>query len=293
MSRQRLAALAGSVVLCASGCAAPWGDGSTAEPAGSRSRADAGPSPAVPSPAAASAQLRQFRRDLTRRVLQVTVTARVPLRVTGVGLTVPGFDPLPVTAVDVALPAGATVDLPVAYGPVRCSEAPDAATATLGTAEGAAVRLELEDRGLVERLHTAQCADEQLARQVALSVDGTWTEVQRDGRPLLQGSLVLARQEQDQRVTVTDLGAHIVLTVRPQQPADLPLALAPDDTTARLPLELVASRCDPHALAENKRMGLLSAYVAVGDRPARRVTVSPDEASRTRIADFAVRSCRS
>lgn len=293
MSPQRLAALAGSLVLCASGCAAPWGDGSTPEPPAPGVRADDGPAVSPPPPGAASARLRQFRRDLTRRVLQVTVTAREPLGVTGVGLDVPGFDPLAETDVDVALTAGATVDLPVAYGAVRCSAGPGPATAALRTADGRVLRLELEDRGLVERLHTAQCADQQLASQVALSVDATWTEVQRDGRPTLQGTLVMTRREPGQRVVVTDLGAHIVLTVRPQDPADLPVELGPDDTTARLPLELGASRCDPHALAENKRMGLLSAYVALGDRPPRLVTVTPDGASQVRLADFAVRSCRS
>jgi hypothetical protein len=286
MSPRRLAAVAGSLVLCASGCALPGGDRSAAEPAGAETTT------AAPSPAAASARLRQFRRDLTRRVLQVTVTTREPLRVTGAELAVPGFDPVPATAVDVALEAGATVDLPVAYGAARCSDAPGSAVAVLTTPAGR-VRLALDDGGLVARLHKAQCAEQELARAVGLSVGASWVESERDGRPVLRGTLVVTRRERGRRVVVTGLGAHIVLTVRPADPADLPLVLGPGDAEVQLGIDLVASRCDPHALAENKRMGLLGAYVALGEGEPRLVTVTPDDGSQARLVDFAVRACRS
>lgn len=270
MSRGRAAALA--CCLAAAGC------GSPATP---------------PEPAAAQGELRQFRSDIAARRLQVTLTAQQPLTVTSVALAVEGFGRLAPTVVDAALPVGSPLDLPVPYGAADCAAAPGRAVASLTTADGRGpVVLTLADRGLVARLHAAECAERALAEQVELSVDPGWTQGVRDGRPALTGTLRLRRLRAGERVVVDGLGANVVFSVRSDRTGAPLLVLGPDELGASLLVVLVPQRCEAHALAESKRTSLLAAYVGLGDRPPRLTTVTPDPAARARIEAFAVEGCR-
>lgn len=259
---------------------------------GATSPAPSPPDPqAEPAPAAPAGELRQSRRDGLRRVLQVTLRPQSPLDVTSLRLAADGFSPGGPGA-GAALPAGSRVDLPVPYGAARCDAPPGAARAVLVLAGGRELVVPLADRGLVARLHAAECADRALAAQVALDVDPVLTAGVVEGRPSLRVVLRLTRRSPGDPVAVTGLGGHVVFTVRSPATGTPLVELAPDAVSATLPLELVASRCDAHALAENKRAGLLGVYVAVADGPPRLVTVTPAPAVRDRLARFAVDGCR-
>jgi hypothetical protein len=241
-------------------------------------------------------ELRQFRRDVARRVVQVTLRPRVALEVTSVRLRAPGFAPAPPAAVDLALPAGSTVDVPVPYAAADCAALPGTAQAVLqvdASGPGRTLIVPLADRGLLERLHTRECTDRALAATTSLTVAPTWTPSRRDGRPSLRGTLRLVRRAPGERVVVDGLGAHVVFAVRSDPPRTPLGVLAPDQDRLDIPLELVPTRCDAHALAENKRLSLLGVYVALGNGAARLTTVTPDPASRARLEQFAVAGCRS
>ena len=252
--------------------------------------------PTRSTPVDATGVLRQFRADLVRRVVQVTVTAARPLEVQQVQLRVAGLDPLPPTPVDVAVPAGGRVDLAVPYGAAQCSQAPGAAVATLTvrTADGTPdeVVLPLVDDGLVGRLHGGECAEVALRAAVDLQVGPEWTQTQdADGRPLLTGTVRLVRREPGRTVVLQELGANVILSVTSDRPPPL-LVLGPDEPSGEVPVRLRASRCDPHALTESKRTSLLNVYAATDDRSPRLTTITPDPASRARIEAFAVEACR-
>ena len=245
-----------------------------------------------PADAPATAELRQLRSDRALHRLEVTVTAREPLTATRVALVAEGFAPLPPTAVDTALPVGSALDLPVPYGAPDCDAAPGRATATVTTVERGDVVLPLDDGGLVARLHEAECSEQALLAAVEVTVAGTLVETVEDGRPVLTGALRLQRRQAGERVVLDGLGANVVLTVR-SDGGQVPLrVLGPDEPSLEVPLVLSPSRCEAHALAESKRTSLVTAYLGLGDRPPRLLTVVPDDAVRQRIEEFAARGCR-
>ena len=277
-SRASSVAVAGALLL--TGCTTPAGV-----------ERPPGPEPPV------SGELRQFRGNAATRLLQVTLRVRAPVEVTRARVELGGFAPGPDNRVDARLPAGAVTDLPVRYGAADCDARADAATAramlTL-RAEGGEreIVVPLADRGLVERLHAVECTERALAEQVRFTLDADAAPVRVAGRPALPVVLRLQRLRDGDRVVVQELGAHIVFTVRPGVAREPLLELGPDETSAELPLTLIPTRCDGHALAENKRAGLLGVYVALGEAEARLTTVVPDDATQARLRDFTVAGCR-
>ncbi|MCW2715442.1 MAG: hypothetical protein JWN88_2489 [Frankiales bacterium] len=283
MTAGRLAlAAAGSFTLCLGACASPGGP---APPTAERS--------AAAPRGAADGQLRQYRGDAARRTLQVTVTASRPMHVRAVALAAPGFATLPPAPADVGLSPGSRVDLPVPYGAVECGRSPGRASATLSLADAPSMTVELADDGLLARLHSAECAEQELLSQVALTVGTGWEEQVRDGRPVLVGVLTLDRRTPGRRVVVDTLGANIVYSVRGVPDNKPLLVLEPTAPSASVVLELTPTRCDPHALAESKATSLLLVHVGLDDAEPRRITVTPDPASRLVLEEFAVRGCRS
>lgn len=277
---------------------------STEPPVPSRSAAVATAAP--DSAAEATGELRQFRRDVLLRMIQVTVHARVPLAVRSVQVRAAGFADGPVTTTDVDLPAGAVVDLATGYGRADCTVSSGTGQAVLQASDGASMReilLPLTDAGLLKRLHASECSDRELAAAVEVSVNPQFTPALRKGRPALLGTLRLRRRVDGKQVSITDFGGHIVFTVRadpqPRPPSPPPgvtpdplLVLGPEQQSATLPFALIPTRCDPHALAENKRAGVLGVYVSLGDSPSRLTTITPDPAIQQTLRAFTVSGCR-
>jgi hypothetical protein len=250
---------------------------------------------AAPATAPLTGELRQFRGNAAQRLVQITLRPTAPLTVASGSLSAEGFRDGPLRSFDVTLPAGAVIDLPVEYGAADCRAAPGPARAVLSVLqEGAAqeVELPLDDRGLVARLHEAECAEQALGEQVRFTVVPGEPRVSSEGRPALPATLRLTRTAPGDRVVVSELGAHIVFSVRPERARTPLLVLEADEQTAEAELELVPTRCEPHALAENKRMGLLGIYAGLGDAEPRLTTVVPDDATRARLTTFAVEGCR-
>ena len=68
--------------------------------------------------------------------------------------------------------------------------------------------------------------------------------------------------------------------------------LESDASRAELPLDVVTSRCDGHALAESKRTPLFLFYVGVGDAEPRVLAVEAPRSVHGLLPDFATCSCR-
>ena len=248
-----------------------------------------GGEPVADAPDAAAGELRQPRSDRALHRVQVTVTSGLPLRVTAVTLTAGGFAPTGTVPVDVSLPVGSPLDLPVTYGAPDCAAAPGPAVAVLATDELGDLRLDLDDGGLVARLHEAECVEQALREAVDLAVSPELVETVVDGVPTLTGALLLTRRVTGERVVLDGLGANVVLTVRSDTTAAPLRVLGPDEASLSVPLVLTPSRCEAHALAESKRTSLVTAYLGLGDRAPRLVTVTPDDATRRTVEEFASR----
>jgi len=243
-------------------------------------------------------RLVQYRRDAARRYLQVKATATgQPLQVLDVALRPTGFAPLGPTPVQADLQPGGPVDLPAPYGEVRCEQDAGGVSTALVTVRVAGgppqtVELELPDEGLVPRLHTAQCAEAEVRRQVDIALVDGWHPAGR----ALRATLRLQRREGQADVRVTELGDNTLFSLRTSQqrgPAPSPVvALAPGSEVAEVPFLVEATRCDPHALAESKRTTAFRVFVSVDGAGPLLLVVEPDAAGKATLVQFATDSCR-
>src|SRR3954454_8291554 len=62
--------------------------------------------------------------------------------------------------------------------------------------------------------------------------------------------------------------------------------------SVELQVDMVAARCDVHALGESYRTGLIGLVIAVGERAPRPYVLTPADDVRHNLETFAVTSCR-
>lgn len=310
------------VLVVALGCTAPS--------AASRSAPTAGPPPAAGSPASPAAPtgaatpspapvplevaLTQYRSDQALRRVQVKVTntGAEPVRVDAVRLDADGFTPEPPTPKDAVLGPGGRVDLPVPLGAPRCPPADRAPAATpeppvsagearvdarirVGDAPARDVTLDLPAPDpLLDRLLAVECAQRALAEAVQVGFGPTWTPATATAgdQPVLRGTVELRRRATAAEVVVTGLGGSVIFTLRPAPERAPPLlTLATGLQTAAVGVEVLASRCDAHALADSKRTFAFPAWVRVGDGPETFTTLTPDAAGRARLEELVRVGC--
>jgi hypothetical protein len=251
-----------------------------------------------------SAQVTQFRRDQPLRRVQLRLhnAGSEPVALDAVRLDAPAFAALPDTPRTTRLPPGARVDVPVPYGEVDCAaplEGADGAVAvaTLRIGDGAArqLRVPLGDAGgALARVRERECAVEELAATAELALSSEWPEARAaDGRPALQPVLRVTRRTPSRRVVVDRAGGHVLFTVRARDGREPPLlVLEPGQESAELPLEVVTTRCDAHALAESKRTPLFLFAVGLDEEEPRLLAVTAPDAVLPALSAFAARSCR-
>lgn len=241
-----------------------------------------------------SASLVQYRDDVFRRVLSVQVMSNAPLEVHQVQLEMTAFQALG-PADGASLRPGLPVDLRVSYGAVRCEGDPAAgATAVLAVGPpGGPVRqarLALpEAPTLLGRLHAAECAEQEVRRQVELTLEG-FTAV--PGQDAMAGTLRIRRLAGTARVRVPELGRSTLLTLTGGPPGGPVLTLEAGEAQAQVAVQARATRCDPHALAESKRSTAFRVFVAVDEAEPLLVIVEPPPTDRDALVRFVTDSCR-
>jgi hypothetical protein len=243
-----------------------------------------------------AAEVKQYRSDIAKRTVAVTVSNRSDrdVVVRSIDLQAAGFDADPAGDLTARVPAGSQVDVRVPYGELRCADdregTADVALLDVQDADGTAhdLRLELAPGGVLDRLHVRECADQVLREVVDVRLSSQWS---RDGRALT-GALVLERRSGGPPVTVVEPGGNVLFTLRPALGGTPMGRLAADAPALEVPLRITATRCDVHAFADSKRSYVLPFYVALGDDEPQLVTTTADTALQRQLDRLALDTCR-
>jgi hypothetical protein len=185
------------------------------------------------------------------------------------------FDPLAPTRRDVTVPVGGReLTVPLPFGAAKCDGSAGGTPESRievrdAVAELRAVSIDDRGRSFLDRLHAAACGQQAITNAVSL----TFGSFEPAGRATVRGVLRLERRLQGEAITVADVRGNVIFALSVPPPGSVPVALAPGEQTAVLPLELSASRCDPHALTGYTKTYRFRVFVIVGSRPAHSVEV--------------------
>ncbi len=237
-----------------------------------------------PAPAAApaprlTATIEQSRNAENLHRVQVLLGSDREVRVQRLQVRGGGFAEVPPTPRDDLVRPGRQVKFPVAYGQAQCEGDAPPATVVVGTPEGDRTVDVSADPQLL-RIRRLECAVVQLSQAADIRFD-RW---RRDGSAAV-AVLVVRRRTGSEPVTVTNLESNIVFNLTAAPPVRLG-----GDGEVELPVRIVASRCDAHALIENKRAFSFAAYATLGDGPKTYLTVTATDAGRT-LLDQLLREC--
>lgn len=226
----------------------------------------------------------QYRGDEVRRVFQVSVTnaGGAPLVVDSVRLDAAGFAPGPATEPRTRLAPGERTAFRVAYTGAVCDrpagDPPPGAVVSTSAPDGRRLGEQRVafTRGLEQfaQVHGGECASQALRRSVELSWAPTWSLGTRQGS--LRGTLRVRRLVPGPAVTVDQLAGTVIFTLWTVPEGRRPAGTLPAGRDeVGVPVEVVPTRCDPHARAESKKTFLFPVWVALGDGPPAYTTLSP------------------
>lgn len=294
MSR-RVAALVVAGVLTLGGCgpAAPSPFPSSPTPS-----ASAAPIPADVL-AGLSVEVRQARSDWALRVVQLRVTNVGPgdVTVAQARLVTPDDEGVATSDRERPVRAGVDRDVSVALGTPVCADATaGAARAELDLVDADGRRSTLvvqpgDPQGHLARIHGEDCAAAAVAQGATLSLADDLGTQEVDGRFVGEVDLQVAPVPGGPRVEVTAVDGTVLLA-----PADGAAGWAVDaDTTdgatRTVPLRLVPTRCDAHAVAEDKRGTYFGVHARVDGVEQPVFYVGADDSLRGALHDFVGTAC--
>lgn len=198
--------------------------------------------------------------------------------------------------------AGATVDLPVELGAPDCDAVDpvpvvefdyELASGVAGTAV-----TEADDR--IDRLPTLMAEDciQQSVEEVAVITATTAPRiVERAGALVAEVDLSIAPTGSDGSVTIASWRSTTLVT--PADPtssaalpeAELDLTVSGDDAPSVVTLTLIPNRCDPHAVAEDKRGTIFPLRIVLADGTEGTLFVASADAVRGALYDYVPQAC--
>ena len=239
----------------------------------------------------------QYHRDAQRDVLQVKVTDEgpAPVHVRHVRLDTTTFTaPVEVDKDSVVAP-GLSADLTLPLGEVTCDDdeaaaapaAPAAHAVTLEV-EGVVVRLPVSDE-VLGPIARRRCEVLAVTGQVDLALGSRWLDAgDVGGEPALLGTVVGTLRPGAGPVRLTVDGATTLFPVAEPASAELPMGATAPATLAVL---LTVTRCDPHAVAEDKKGYLMPVRISVDGATQVLVEVAVPVPERAPLQDLIGRAC--
>ena len=254
-----------------------------------------GPSPAVATDAAAlgvTADVERPRYLATRERLEIIVVNEraAPVTIEGMRLDDDRFTTVPAIASPARYRPGQRIDLQVAYGDPRCDVDDDAVSSKAAfvlrdeTGRATAASLDLPPGGgVLARLHDELCFRERLDRTVDIRFGDDWRRA--DDGPVITGALRLNRSGgASSTVVIDELAGNVIFGVTVPGVGSRPLLEMPrGERTATLAVEISATRCEPHALAESKKTFRFPIWVGIDGGPAHYAEIEPDGPARAAL----------
>ncbi len=262
--------------------------------------ASAAPSP-IPSDVLAgiSVEVRQARSDWALRVVQLRVTNAGPadVTVTRARLTTPDDAGVATSDRERPVRAGVDRDVSVTLGEPVCAEPRSGpARAELDLVDGAGRRSTLavrpdDPQGHLARIHSEDCAAAAVAAGATLSLADELRPRDVDGTLGAEVVLRVVPVPGGPTVQITQVDGTVLLAPAggaTSWPVDVGTA---DGAAREVPLALVPSRCDPHAVAEDKRGTFFGVHAEVDGIAQPVFYVASSDALRGALHELVGRSC--
>lgn len=290
--------LLGAAASCSSGTA-----GGTASPASAT--ASATPIPAGP----VTAEISQFRDNYSKQIIeiQLTNTTGHALTVLGAELTSPLFAAPIIWSArtgGIELPPGQPKSLPAPLPAPDCGS-PAGPGATSGAAGDARVSLRLatpegavpvpamapapDPFGVLARNNSELCLAREASAVATIALDPE-LEVAADGRTAVVRLLLQPRAAGAGELVIDRIEETTLLAEASQAPWPRSVTVRAGGTPAQVRLGIRPSRCDPHAVAEDKVGTLLPLQVRVAGREGI-LKIDAGSQLRARIYDFVTKAC--
>ena len=290
--------LLGAAASCSSGTA-----GGTASPAS----ATASATPITTGPV--TAEISQFRDNYSKQIIeiQLTNTTGHALTVLGAELTSPLFAAPIIWSArtgGIELPPGQPKSLPAPLPAPDCGS-PAGPGATSGAAGDARVSLRLatpegavpvpamapatDPFGVLARNNSELCLAREASAVATIALD-PGLEVAADGQTAVVRLLLQPRAAGAGELVIDRIEETTLLAEASQAPWPRSVTVRAGGAPAQVRLGIRPSRCDPHAVAEDKVGTLLPLQVRVAGREGI-VKIDAGSQLRARIYDFVTKAC--
>ena len=241
-----------------------------------------------------SVEIRQARSDWALRVVQVRVTNDGPgdVTVTQARLASPDIDGVATSDRGRPVRAGVDRDVSVALGE------PDCASSTSGPASVELDLVDTDDRrstlvvtpddpqGHLARIHAEDCAAAAVAAGATVALDETITTATVDGRLAATVTLAVTPVDGGPAVEINQVDGTVLLA-----PVGGATSWPASGVPRTIPLQLVPSRCDAHAVAEDKRGTHFGVHATVDGVAQPVFYVASSDELRGALHDFVRTSC--
>ncbi len=244
----------------------------------------------------------QNRPDYGNRVLQLAVTneGADPLTVTAARFSSPQFESVAEWTKPTEVPPGLIRQLPVQLGTAICPAPSTTSTLTVTVTDAAGTSREISGRpsdpfGVLERIAGEDCLDDAVAAVATLIVHDDFDVTGSGADAVAHLRLTADPGRGSGSLRLIEAGSTILL-----EPADgstwpLDATVEGGDEPRQFVLDAVPARCDPHAIAEDKRGTYLPVTVEVGgdaDAPSSgTVYLRSSDTLRLALYDFIAGSC--
>lgn len=226
----------------------------------------------------------EFPRYLQlQRRLEVAVDNQsdTELEVTSLALQSPLFEPVEPDLGDTTVEIGRRRDMQIGLGRAVCPAPTGASTVEIeATLDGVTQHGVVEvDPTPLDRISAQECGTEFVLEQVDIGFSPDFTVT--DG--VVDTSLEFSRRQGDDLVTVTAVRGSVLIELAGAEGVTPLAGMASDEDSLVVPVRMRIIRCDPHAVIESKKTFQLATWVALGEREAQHIVISPEGELRSTL----------
>jgi hypothetical protein len=244
--------------------------------------------------AALHATLQRSTLFETDRALSLTVRSDRDgdVRIAGLQLDSPLFEPVPAEDREARVRAGGTTGVPLPFGTPDCEGEADGPAELVVAVDGDEVRVPIDESpsDLLATMQGNECAEIAVGEQLDLQLADGWERV---GPTTIEGDLTMAQRHDGVTASIEQMTGNVLFTVATEadagdanDPPGVWLEVSDDQPSTTGRMQISVSRCDPHALIEFKRPFVLTGFVVLGDAEAVRVDIEAQGAARQTMGDL-------